>query len=167
MVTGAARQPLPPPPGALDVHANCENGIVKVPVVSGVDELTESVAVRGLTACERAWASISTVFAGHVGLAGVTLVETTATPLPTLPPGTVKFTWLIVAAVLPTCRISRPPPLPMVTVAACAPSGASASATTSVRVRVMASKKAGVARAAPAFPSAFAETALTASPQYT
>src|SRR6185312_10455921 len=134
IVTGALRQPLPPPPGVLAVHANCENGIVKVPVVSGVDEFTESVAVRGFTSCERAWASISTVFAGHVGLAGVTLLETTATPLPTLPPGTLKLTWLMVAAVLPICRIRRPPPLPMVTVAACAASGARASATTSERV---------------------------------
>src|SRR5690349_18521460 len=99
MVTGALRQPWPPPPGVLDVHANCENGIVKAPAVSGVDELTVRVAVRCWKVRERACASISTVLAGQVGLAGVTLVLATATPLPTLPPGTLKLTWLMVALV--------------------------------------------------------------------
>src|SRR5262249_3591348 len=109
-------------------------------------------ATRGLAACERACASIRTVFAGQVGLAGVTLVETTATPLPTLAPGTLKLTWLMVAAVLPICRISLPPPFPMATVAACAPADARARAMTSVSVRVMASRKGRSARAVPALP---------------
>jgi hypothetical protein len=65
------------------------------------------------------------LFAGHVGLAGVTLALATATPLPTLAPGTVKFTWFTVPPVLPICRISRPPPLPITTVAADAGSDAS------------------------------------------
>src|SRR6185437_3920244 len=119
IVVGELRQPFGPPPGVLELHATCEKGIVKPPDVSGVDESTESVAVRGALFCDRAWMSMSTLLAGQVGSAGVTLVLVTAVPFPTPVPGTLKLTVLIVALVPPICRISRPPPLPITTVAAC------------------------------------------------